>query len=52
MISDVARTYFGLEYEIELDADIYLKSRDMFNISYESFLNNSAFYKLKKEYKL
>ena len=52
LIGDVSRTYLNLEYEINLDDDIYLNKRDQFNVLYDSYLSTSSFNKLKGEYKL
>ena len=52
LISDVARSYLNVEYEVNLEDDIYVNQRDQFNMMYDSYLNDSAFNKLKKEYKL
>ena len=52
MIADVARVELNTEYEIDIDDDIYVNRRDQYNMLYDSYLGNSAFNKLKGEYRL
>lgn len=52
LISEVARSYLNIEYEINLDDDIYMNKRDEFNIAYDAYLAQSSFHKLKGDFRI
>lgn len=52
LISEVARSYLNIEYEISLDDTVYLNKRDEFNIAYDAYLVQSSFHKLKGDFRI
>ena len=52
LISEVARSYLNIEYEISLDDTVYLNKRDEFNIAYDAYLSQSSFHKLKGDFRI
>ena len=52
MIGDVAREYLGVDYEINIEDEIYLNNRDQFNILYDAYLRQSSFNKLKGDFRV